>query len=112
MPEFTISVNISAVQLLEARFLDDFYKVIQEEGFPYENLIVELTESYAVKNMDFFWDKFRDLRSHGIRIAMDDFGTGYSSLEVLKTAPIDPGRAHSPSGRARQIPQRSQRGKP
>ena len=41
MPEFTISVNISAVQLLEARFLDDFYKVIQEEGFPYENLIVE-----------------------------------------------------------------------
>lgn len=89
MPEFTISVNISAVQLLEARFLDDFYKVIQEEGFPYENLIVELTESYAVKNMDFFWDKFRDLRSHGIRIAMDDFGTGYSSLEVLKTAPID-----------------------
>lgn len=88
-PKFTISVNISAMQLMEARFLDDFYRVIEETDFPCENLIVELTESYAVKNMDFFWDKFRNLRNHGIRIAMDDFGTGYSSLEVLKTAPID-----------------------
>lgn len=88
-PDFTISVNISAVQLLEERFLTDFYKIIEEEKFPGENLIVELTESYAVRNMNVFWDKFRKLRSHGIRIAMDDFGTGYSSLEVLKTAPID-----------------------
>lgn len=88
-PDFTISVNISAVQLLEERFLTDFYKIIEEEKFPGENLIVELTESYAVRNMNVFWDKFRNLRSHGIRIAMDDFGTGYSSLEVLKTAPID-----------------------
>lgn len=88
-PNFTISVNISAVQLLEERFLTDFYKIIEEEKFPGENLIVELTESYAVRNMNVFWDKFRNLRSHGIRIAMDDFGTGYSSLEVLKTAPID-----------------------
>lgn len=88
-PDFTISVNISAVQLLEERFLADFYKIIEEEDFPCRNLIVELTESYAVRNMNVFWEKFKNLRGHGIRIAMDDFGTGYSSLEVLKTAPID-----------------------
>ena len=88
-PDFTISVNISAVQLLEERFLADFYKIIEEEEFPCRNLIVELTESYAVRNMNVFWEKFKNLRGHGIRIAMDDFGTGYSSLEVLKTAPID-----------------------
>lgn len=88
-PNFTISVNISAVQLLEERFLADFYKIIEEEDFPCRNLIVELTESYAVRNMNVFWEKFKNLRGHGIRIAMDDFGTGYSSLEVLKTAPID-----------------------
>ena len=88
-PDFTISVNISAVQLLEERFSADFYKIIEEEDFPCRNLIVELTESYAVRNMNVFWEKFKNLRGHGIRIAMDDFGTGYSSLEVLKTAPID-----------------------
>lgn len=81
-PDFTISVNISAVQLLEERFLADFDKIIEEEDFPCRNLIVELTESYAVRNMNVFWEKFKNLRGHGIRIAMDDFGTGYSSLEL------------------------------
>lgn len=88
-PKFTISVNISALQLLEDSFLEDFYRVIKEEKFPSENLVIELTESYAVKNMNIFWEKFSQLRERGIRIAVDDFGTGYSSLEVLKNAPID-----------------------
>ena len=88
-PEFTISVNISALQLLEDSFLEDLYRVIQEEKFPSENLVVELTESYAVKNMNTFREKFSQLRKRGIRIAVDDFGTGYSSLVVLKNAPID-----------------------
>lgn len=83
-PKFTISVNISALQLLEDSFLEDFYRVIKEEKFPSENLVIELTESYAVKNMNIFWEKFSQLRERGIRIAVDDFGTGYSSLEVLK----------------------------
>lgn len=88
-PNFTVSVNISALQLLEDSFLEDLYRVIEEEKFPFENLILELTESYAVKNMNTFWKKFSRLRDKGIRIAIDDFGTGYSSLGVLKNAPID-----------------------
>lgn len=70
------------MQLLEERFSADFYKIIEEEDFPCRNLIVELTESYAVRNMNVFWEKFKNLLGHGIRIAMDDFGTGYSSLEL------------------------------
>lgn len=88
-PNFTVSVNISALQLLEDSFLEDLYRVIEEEKFPFENLILELTESYTVKNMNTFWKKFSRLREKGIRIAIDDFGTGYSSLGVLKNAPID-----------------------
>lgn len=88
-PNFTVSVNISALQLLEDSFLEDLYRVIEEEKFPFENLILELTESYTVKNMNTFWKKFSRLRERGIRIAIDDFGTGYSSLGVLKNAPID-----------------------
>lgn len=88
-PNFTVSVNISALQLLEDSFLEDLYRVIEEEKFPFENLILELTESYTVKNVNTFWKKFSRLRERGIRIAIDDFGTGYSSLGVLKNAPID-----------------------
>lgn len=88
-PDFSISINISALQLLEEHFLEDLYRIIEEEAFPRENLIVELTESYAVKNMEIFREKFNDMRSRQIRTALDDFGTGYCSLAALKNTPVD-----------------------
>lgn len=88
-PFFTVSVNISAVQILEDTFIEDIIKIIDEENFPYKNLVLELTESHTVQNMSILQYKFKVLQELGIRIAMDDFGTGYSSLEVLKFAPID-----------------------
>lgn len=88
-PDFMVSVNISALQLLEEHFLEDLYAVVEEEKFPGENLVLELTESYTVKNIRIFQEKFNEMRRKGIRIAMDDFGTGYSSLEILKNAPVD-----------------------
>lgn len=88
-PDFTVSVNISVLQFLEDHFLEDLYRIIEEEAFSCENLIVELTESYAVKNMEIFREKFNDMRSRNIRTALDDFGTGYSSLSYLKSIEID-----------------------
>lgn len=87
--DFSISVNVSVLQFLDDHFLEDLYKIIEEEKFPCENLIVELTESYAVKNMEIFREKFDDIRSRKIRTALDDFGTGYCSLAALKNTPVD-----------------------
>lgn len=88
-PFFAVSVNISAVQVLEDTFIEDIIKIVDEENFPYRNLVLELTESHTVQNMSILKYKFKILQDLGIRIAMDDFGTGYSSLEVLKFSPID-----------------------
>lgn len=88
-PFFTVSVNVSAVQILEDIFIEDTIKIIDEENFPYQNLVLELTESHTVQNMSILQDKFKVLQDLRIHIAMDDFGTGYSSLEVLKFSPID-----------------------
>lgn len=88
-PSFKISINVSALQLLEENFLSDFQRIVQEENFPYENLVIELTESYMIQNIALFQDKFNQIHKIGVRIAMDDFGTGYSSLEMLKTIPVD-----------------------
>lgn len=88
-PDFTISINVSALQFLEPEFIKDLQKVLEEEAFPCENLILELTESCTVQNINIFKDKFEQLRKLGIRVAMDDFGKGYSSLELLKYAPVD-----------------------
>ena len=58
-PDFRISVNISALQFMEERFLEDLYAIIEEEQFPCENLVLELTESYAVKNMEILGKSLR-----------------------------------------------------
>ena len=88
-PSFTVSVNVSALQLLEDGFVEALRQVIAQKEFPCRNLIIELTESCTVKNIRIFQEKFEEIRAMGIRVAMDDFGTGYSSLELLKTAPVD-----------------------
>lgn len=89
MPDFALSINASAMQVNAPEFLPLLRQILEEEKFPRENLIIELTESCAVQNLNVFRDKFEQLQSMGIRVAMDDFGTGYSSLEILKNAPID-----------------------
>lgn len=88
-PDFTVSVNASAMQLMEDSYISDVSMILETEKFPAENLLIELTESNAVQNLDIFRDKYELLQKMGIRVAMDDFGTGYSSLEFLKKAPID-----------------------
>ncbi len=88
-PDFTISVNVSALQLQELDFVESVLGLVEEAEFPYENLILELTESHSIQSMEILDKKFEGLRQKGIRIAMDDFGTGYSSMERLKLAPID-----------------------
>lgn len=87
--DFSVSVNISALQMMEKRFLHDLTEIIRAEDFPCENLILELTESCTVQNLNIFESAFRQMRAMGIRVAMDDFGTGYSSLEILKRTPVD-----------------------
>lgn len=88
-PDFTVSVNVSVLQFSEELFLKDLYQIIEEENFPCENLIIELTESLAFKQVEVFQKKFQDMKKRNIRIALDDFGTGYCSLSVLKNMPVD-----------------------
>lgn len=88
-PDFSISINVSVLQLLDDKFLNDLYMIIEEEDFPPENLIIEMTESYVFKNINLLQKIFNDIRKRKIRVALDDFGTGYSSLYMLKNSPVD-----------------------
>lgn len=87
--DFKVSINASALQIVEASFAEDMQKIAREEKFPCSNLIVELTESCAVKNINILMENFRKLREIGTDVAMDDFGTGYSSLQMLKDTPVN-----------------------
>lgn len=87
-PDLTISVNVSARQLLEPDFSDVVFDALASAGLPAQALIIELTEHALVQSPGSY-TTLDTLRSHGVRIALDDFGTGYSSLTQLQTLPVD-----------------------
>lgn len=84
-----LSVNISVNQLRNDDFYDNVCRIIDETGFPYELLELEITENVFLDHSDENADVLSRLRDLGISIALDDFGTGYSSLNYLTVLPID-----------------------
>lgn len=87
--DLSISVNVSFVQFIDKNFVEDVKKILEESGVNPKNLVLELTESCMVSNINYIKNIYMVLKKLGIKIALDDFGTGYSSLGVLKELPID-----------------------
>jgi len=86
---FYISVNVSAVQLMQKNFKDILFNIIKETGIPTECLLLEITESVFMQSFEDMSTLFSEIRERGIRIALYDFGCGYSSLTYLKNLPMD-----------------------
>ena len=89
IPDFMMNVNVSYIQLKETDFCQKAEAVLRRQGLAPENLVLELTESYFMKEDDNVRDALRRLRGLKLRLAMDDFGTGYSSLERLADLEVD-----------------------
>jgi EAL domain-containing protein (putative c-di-GMP-specific phosphodiesterase class I) len=88
-PAIRMAVNVSAMELSEARFLQGVLAIVRETGMEPGQLELELTESVLMKRVDSTVAILRTLRDRGVRVAIDDFGTGYSSLSYLRRFPID-----------------------
>lgn len=87
--DIRISVNVSALQFNDQKFLEKVHRLLQEEDMPPDKLELEITENILMKNPDTTVDMLYALRELGVRSAIDDFGTGYSSLSYLKKFPIN-----------------------
>ncbi len=88
-PDLVLSINISALHLLDENFLNDLDEVLEMTKFPTACLELELTETVMVESVDHAKEVLQQIKDRGIQIALDDFGTGYSSLKYLKDLPID-----------------------
>jgi len=86
-----VSVNVSGRELADERFTDMVTTRLADCGLRPANLVLELTESSLISTQphDTAWIQLKELRKHGIRIAIDDFGSGYSSLSRLSQLPTD-----------------------
>ena len=87
--DIVMSINISAVQIMDSSFVEMVNTIIVETGCNPNNIEFEITESVFISSMDYVIHILTELKNLGIRIALDDFGTGYSSLNYLQLLPID-----------------------
>jgi PAS domain S-box-containing protein len=84
-----LSVNISSLQLHDSGLPEQISEIVQQARFPFQRLILEITESAVIDDLDLARLILDDLRSLGAHLALDDFGTGYSGLHHLQELPFD-----------------------
>jgi len=89
MPLPWLAVNVSAVELRNARFYARVLDRLEELGIDPTRLQVEITESVLLDTTEATEAGLQQLRAAGIRLALDDFGTGYSSLNYLRRYNVD-----------------------
>jgi diguanylate cyclase (GGDEF)-like protein len=88
-PELRVFVNLSTRQLADADIVDDVRRALAESGLPASQLVLEVTETAMMRDIDEAKATLHALKQLGVGIAIDDFGTGFSSLSYLRQLPID-----------------------
>ncbi len=87
--DLKMSVNVSPVQFADDGLKASIISALQSSGLNPENLVLEITESMLMGNVDYFVTLLGEIKELGVSFSLDDFGTGYSSLSYLKKYPID-----------------------
>lgn len=88
-PEFVLSVNLSAYQLMRKDFVQYVLETVKKKQTNPKNIAFEITESSFIDNMDRVKSAILELREVGFRFSLDDFGTGYSSISYLSSFELD-----------------------
>ncbi|HHC71569.1 MAG TPA: bifunctional diguanylate cyclase/phosphodiesterase [Thiotrichales bacterium] len=85
---FRIALNVSASQLRDEGFVDAMIALCRNYHHPARTLVIEVTESLFIHDLEHARERLDRLRSEGMEISLDDFGTGYSSLSLLTRLPL------------------------
>lgn len=84
-----VAVNVSALEFHAPGFVDQVLEVLAESQMPGNQLVLEITESVLVAQLDTVQDVMDRLIAHGVKFALDDYGAGYTNLVYLRQLPID-----------------------
>jgi len=84
---WTVAVNLSSVQFSHAGLIDVVCRNLKRYSLDPGCLVLEITESTAMRDPEMSLSILQKLHHLGVRISIDDFGTGYSSLLYLKRLP-------------------------
>lgn len=82
-----VSINLSAAGIINARVVDTLVALLEAERR--RKIVVEITETALITQMETATANIRRLRQAGALVALEDFGSGYSSLRYLSAMPVD-----------------------
>ncbi|HEX5802863.1 MAG TPA: MASE3 domain-containing protein [Azospira sp.] len=87
-PDLHLAMNISKRQLFAPDFVDELLADVARHNVPPASLILEVTESVALLDVEFADERLQQLVAAGFALSIDDFGTGYASLSQLHELPV------------------------
>ncbi len=87
--DLEVSVNLSSKSLISSLNFKRIEIILSEYKVDYADIVVEITETAVISNIETVIERLNVLKNKGVKIALDDFGTGYSSITYLKMLPID-----------------------
>lgn len=83
-----VSVNVTVAVVEDLDYPDRAAEAVRRLGAEPEWLVLEITESGAMRDSEQAMDVLTRLRLKGFNLSCDDFGTGYSSLVQLYRLPF------------------------
>jgi len=84
-----VAVNLSARNLLDRNLPRDVAAALERYGVAPRRLIVEITETVVMSELEVVDEVLAELRRLGVQLSVDDFGTGFSSLTFLSRVNVD-----------------------
>ena len=89
IPAPRLAVNLSAREFRDPDLVASVAATLAATALPPDRLILEVTESSALEQVEEAIATMQALRALGVRLALDDFGTGHASLAYLQRLPLD-----------------------
>jgi diguanylate cyclase len=84
----TVAINISTTNLLSPSFPREVARLLAQHGLPPACLVLEITETTAMEEIDQCRRAIQDLRNLGVGVSVDDFGAGFTSLAYLSSLAV------------------------
>ena len=88
-PNVRLSLNISPETTMDPDWSSTIESLMRSHPGVAERLIVEITETVAIQDIDDIRGFVTRLKNFGSRIAIDDFGAGYTSFRNLRKLGVD-----------------------
>ncbi len=88
-PEYRLAVNISGESLQRLEVIRELCAAISGHTFHRSRLIIEVTESAHIHDIETAARAVSTLRSSGISVSLDDFGAGSASFGYLRALDVD-----------------------